>query len=264
MRLHVLHRPQRGVTARPGNGRHVDFTRHGGLAAHGVVDAVVEQDMGEICQFHGPDDRHGPHVHEGGAVAVQAEHLPIGFLHGHAQRDLAAMPHAADSQKIPLPLVHSFAQLEHLARSHARGGNDDAMADGFKNMPDGVFTGHEVRRLLSRQGGNALKGALLDHEGERRIVRPHPFRRLVYDCVDVVRVAVEDGVGNFHGIEQIQRHPSLLSVLRFVLDAGFSTPSHDEQHGDTVDFGITQREQGIDAVAQPGILHVDHGDPSRS
>ena len=60
-----------------------------------------------------------------------------------------------------------------------------------------------------------------------------------------------------HADQHIAHDPSLGDVLGFVLSAWFSPPSDQQQHGDRVHLGVDERQQGVDGVAQPAVLHVD-------
>src|SRR5690606_25343666 len=61
---------------------------------------------------------------------------------------------------------------------------------------------------------------------------------------------------DLHGIEHLSHDAALLDVLRLVLDARLAPPADHEKHGNGVDVGVREGQQGIHRVASPGILHV--------
>ena len=80
------------VPAGAGDPAQIDVARRRRLAADRVVRAVVEHDVAQVRGAAGPDDREAAHVHQRGAVAVEADAPAGAAAQGDAERDLRAWP----------------------------------------------------------------------------------------------------------------------------------------------------------------------------
>jgi hypothetical protein len=65
-----------------------------------LVRAVVEDNMDEIADVLACEDRHGPHVHESRAIAVEDDDAPLRLGKGDAKSYHARMAHGADHKKV--------------------------------------------------------------------------------------------------------------------------------------------------------------------
>jgi hypothetical protein len=69
-------------------------------------------------------------------------------------------------------------------------------------------------------------------------------------------------MGDTHSLKERTGKLPLLKVLGLVVDARFTPPADKKQHGDRIDIGVRKGKQGVDGVADAGILHVHQGDLS--
>ena len=242
---------------RPEHGGRVDFKSHGGLTAHRFMRTVVVENVFEIGARFVGGDAEGTHMHDKGAVAVDAVDVSSG-AERHAERDRGGMPHSADGEEVPgVALPPRLPDLKDLAGCLAGGGYDEILLRyAVQHEFQRVLAGKGIvrPRRLRLKGG---EGAFAHDDGEGLAARLH----IPHGAVDLRSVVVlENLVFNAHRVEQRERDLALLLVLGLVLGAGFPAPADHQQQGNGIYFLVGDGEQGIDGVAFAAVLHIHHAD----
>ena len=231
---------------------------------------IVEDYMDIIRRTGLADDGHRAHVHEDGAVSVEAADAPVGTLESDPQGDLGCMAHGPDSQEImTMTLSGGFSIFEELAADHAGRRDDNILrAESGGDSLDGRFPGQlssrsGSRRLGSRNVLRGREGALADDEGINApcIYSRESIRDLVGSDVFIVR---KHRIRNPETIQKTQSNLPLLGMLRFILHPWLPSPADNQQGRKPIHIPIHKRSKRIDRIPLPGILHIYARRPPRS
>ena len=233
-----------------------------GLAADGFVGAVIEDDMHELRCPQLADHGHGAHVHDGGGVPVQSNDMPVRLFKCDTQGDRGGMTHGADIQEVPgLGLPAFFAQEKEFACGAAGGrGIDSVLRHVVQNDFYRFFPAHGECGIdiIGFFGGrhNSLGG-------DEAVGSPvfctvsHSFFNHLAELLNVIS---QDRIRDVHHIQELRSDLPLKLVLGVVgLGVSLAPPADEQEHGDSVDIGISQRGEGIDGIALAAVLHVDKG-----
>ena len=89
---------------------------------------------------------------------------------------------------------------------------------------------------------------------------PAVLHRFFYCLLELRFGIFENGIGDMHKVEQTRRYLPLKLVLRMVgLSVSLSAPADEQQHGNSIDVFIRERDQGVHRVAFTAVLHVNQG-----
>ena len=71
------------------------------------------------------------------------------------------------------------------------------------------------------------------------------------------RIFADDKVSDAHVIQQCSGDLTLVDMLGFIMNTGFSAPAYNKDHRDRIYLFIQQGCRGVDDVAFTAVLHID-------
>ena len=220
---------------------------------------VVQHHMDQVARTVRPDEGHGPQVHQGRPVPVQAPHPPPRPLGRDAQRDGRAVPHGPYRQEIPaVALVPGLPVLVKLPAGLPCGGHHRVLPRRLQNQADGLLPPHGVG--VGRDWTTLVVQRPLAHHkrrlpplGEQGAVLGQPVLHLFPGGVPA-----NDKVRNVQHVQQREGDLPLEDVLGLVVHPRLPPPAHNKQAGDAVYLPVQQGCRRVHDVPQPAVLEVHH------
>ena len=197
-------------------------------------------------------------MHNGRPVTVKTPHAAFRLCHRNSKRYLGGVTHGTDCEEIALvALFHGDPVFEELPAYHSRGAHDAIfLTKCSSNGLNGLFPTHGKVALFYVLEFVVLKSALFyDQRIHLFIIKgTDSFGNLFFSLILFLGEHIEV---NPHDVEQPCCDFPLFDVLRFVVYAGTSPPTDEQEDGDVIYFGIGERSQRINNIALSAVLHID-------
>ena len=101
---------------------------------------VVEKDVHKVRWSRCADGRHGAHVHQGCAIAVDAENTALRSVQGDTERDCTRVSHRTNREEIVCMILSAAgAQLKEFPPRLARCCNNDGILCRIENRINGLL-----------------------------------------------------------------------------------------------------------------------------
>lgn len=225
-----------------GNSAEIDVERAGRLAADRVVSTVVDEDVLVVGALGQTSSSQVTHVHKSGTITVDGDYLARGLGKSNTERDSTGMSHRTHSQEITLvTLILGHTVLEHLTGSESGGGHGDVIViQSRKNDVQGLLPVNLILIGSERLEFVRTERLTLHQKGIRALAVLQMMDSGSDGFPSTLLVVWQNLVFDTHTSQHAAHDLTLYKVLGFILLSGFSTPANQQEHGNTVDLGVSE------------------------